>query len=625
MTLDPPPLSPPTQQPSTTPQTIPQTNPTNTTTTSTSSTQDSASTPTLTPTTVQHAPSPPKAAGIPESQETSEEYEEPLLIALAGPTSSGKTTLAAALTRIFNVSHPSSLAASLSSSSYHKPSDTTTNTLESAYEQNLEDEEEVSLTVLHMDDFYLPDSRIPRLPSPPAARPSSTTAVSVNEPTTSPEKAKEGEDRKATRVERTRDAETEEKEEGREEDGVGGQVEEEEAEEGLQDWDTPEAFDIPRYIDVMTYIRTHGGEIPWAKVAHDGLEPGQGGGGDGGVSGDADEGDDDDQAREGGEEAGKGERTKEKKKKGGLISEAVIEKMRGDVESWFGGRDGDQNMGIASRSGHLDRGEYAEMKTTNEPRKRKSRKKRRRKIILVEGLFPFLPSPQPPAPPSSTSTSTSTSTSELPPPALPPSSKPDPPTPQITIPPSLFNTHLLLRCPRHLCKSRRESRAGYVTVETFWADPPGYFDDVVWPGWIGVWGEQLGGGGDGGSSGEESNRGLDDTGLRIRSREDGDGKIATFDGSDSLRRNEQLPNTPMNEKYEDEDEANDQVTKDNALEIQIWDMNDDDDKFNTNDSNNNDRDGHGGGVEQEDGGGDGKHDLEKALEWMIRRIKESYN
>jgi nicotinamide/nicotinate riboside kinase len=30
-------------------------------------------------------------------------------------------------------------------------------------------------------------------------------------------------------------------------------------------------------------------------------------------------------------------------------------------------------------------------------------------------------------------------------------------------------------------KQRRESRTGYVTIEGFWADPPGYFDKIVWP------------------------------------------------------------------------------------------------------------------------------------------------
>lgn len=43
---------------------------------------------------------------------------------------------------------------------------------------------------------------------------------------------------------------------------------------------------------------------------------------------------------------------------------------------------------------------------------------------------------------------------------------------------------LLLRSPYADLKKRREARAGYVTLEGFWQDPPGYFDDIVWPGYL---------------------------------------------------------------------------------------------------------------------------------------------
>ncbi|KAG5983694.1 hypothetical protein E4U55_007443 [Claviceps digitariae] len=33
-------------------------------------------------------------------------------------------------------------------------------------------------------------------------------------------------------------------------------------------------------------------------------------------------------------------------------------------------------------------------------------------------------------------------------------------------------------------KARREARDGYVTVEGFWTDPPGYVDKVVWPNYV---------------------------------------------------------------------------------------------------------------------------------------------
>lgn len=33
-------------------------------------------------------------------------------------------------------------------------------------------------------------------------------------------------------------------------------------------------------------------------------------------------------------------------------------------------------------------------------------------------------------------------------------------------------------------KLRRETRSGYVTLEGFWEDPPGYVDKIVWPNYV---------------------------------------------------------------------------------------------------------------------------------------------
>ena len=33
-------------------------------------------------------------------------------------------------------------------------------------------------------------------------------------------------------------------------------------------------------------------------------------------------------------------------------------------------------------------------------------------------------------------------------------------------------------------KSRREARSGYVTLEGFWEDPPGYVENIVWPNYV---------------------------------------------------------------------------------------------------------------------------------------------
>lgn len=43
---------------------------------------------------------------------------------------------------------------------------------------------------------------------------------------------------------------------------------------------------------------------------------------------------------------------------------------------------------------------------------------------------------------------------------------------------------VLLRARYSELKARREARAGYVTLDGFWTDPPGYFDDMVWPGYV---------------------------------------------------------------------------------------------------------------------------------------------
>ncbi|KAM9903720.1 hypothetical protein OXX79_003186 [Metschnikowia pulcherrima] len=48
----------------------------------------------------------------------------------------------------------------------------------------------------------------------------------------------------------------------------------------------------------------------------------------------------------------------------------------------------------------------------------------------------------------------------------------------------MLDVKLLFRAPYSTLKFRRESRQGYNTVEGFWSDPPGYFDNIVWPAYI---------------------------------------------------------------------------------------------------------------------------------------------
>lgn len=49
----------------------------------------------------------------------------------------------------------------------------------------------------------------------------------------------------------------------------------------------------------------------------------------------------------------------------------------------------------------------------------------------------------------------------------------------------LFDIKILLRARYEDAKRRREKRNGYVTLEGFWEDPEGYFDEVVWPNYVG--------------------------------------------------------------------------------------------------------------------------------------------
>ncbi|KAJ8104792.1 hypothetical protein OPT61_g10566 [Boeremia exigua] len=48
----------------------------------------------------------------------------------------------------------------------------------------------------------------------------------------------------------------------------------------------------------------------------------------------------------------------------------------------------------------------------------------------------------------------------------------------------LFDVRMFLRTGYATAKGRREARSGYVTLEGFWQDPPGYVDDIVWPNYV---------------------------------------------------------------------------------------------------------------------------------------------
>ena len=48
----------------------------------------------------------------------------------------------------------------------------------------------------------------------------------------------------------------------------------------------------------------------------------------------------------------------------------------------------------------------------------------------------------------------------------------------------LLDIKLLLQADRRRAVERRAARDGYVTLEGFWKDPPGYVEDVVWPNYV---------------------------------------------------------------------------------------------------------------------------------------------
>lgn len=48
----------------------------------------------------------------------------------------------------------------------------------------------------------------------------------------------------------------------------------------------------------------------------------------------------------------------------------------------------------------------------------------------------------------------------------------------------LFDVKLFFYASFQTLKTRRESREGYQTVDGFWQDPPGYFENIVWPSYV---------------------------------------------------------------------------------------------------------------------------------------------
>lgn len=100
---------------------------------------------------------------------------------------------------------------------------------------------------------------------------------------------------------------------------------------------------------------------------------------------------------------------------------------------------------------------------------REKEREREIRICILDGFLLY------PPPPKSTSsliitTTTTTSTPQL------------PPLEQLHhLSQTLLAPRLFLPSTRAQTLSRRARRTGYVTLEGFWTDPPGYVEDVVWP------------------------------------------------------------------------------------------------------------------------------------------------
>ncbi|KAI9717055.1 MAG: hypothetical protein M1812_004990 [Candelaria pacifica] len=81
-----------------------------------------------------------------------------------------------------------------------------------------------------------------------------------------------------------------------------------------------------------------------------------------------------------------------------------------------------------------------------------------------------------------------------------------------------LDIRLLLRVGYEKTRRRRERRSGYVTLEGFWEDPPGYVDKIVWPNYVHDH-SFLFKGGD--VEAEPDHKSLEDLGIQAQPRLDG--------------------------------------------------------------------------------------------------------
>lgn len=100
------------------------------------------------------------------------------------------------------------------------------------------------------------------------------------------------------------------------------------------------------------------------------------------------------------------------------------------------------------------------------------------RICILDG---FLLYPPPPSPSSSSSLSSSSPTSPTSPTLITSTTSSDPLSHLHHLTSTLLSPRLFLPTTLPQLLHRRLNRTGYVTLEGFWTDPPGYCQDVVWP------------------------------------------------------------------------------------------------------------------------------------------------
>ncbi|EXJ95425.1 hypothetical protein A1O1_00546 [Capronia coronata CBS 617.96] len=214
----------------------------------------------------------------------------------------------------------------------------------------------------------------------------------------------------------------------------------------LQDWDCVESLDLPLLENTFRHVRDHGTLPPELASKEDQNAIGP-----------------------------------------SAISDADVQNVKEQVKTWF----------EKIVQDHL----AAAARTTNPPSQDPDTshpglgldRSREIRICVLDGFLLY------PAPPESTSTTTDLTSSAAAAAAAAASSSsrspqsgsrlsPPPPSTSSSllthlheISLSLLDRRLFLPVTRDQMLTRRQARMGYVTLEGFWVDPPGYVEDVVWP------------------------------------------------------------------------------------------------------------------------------------------------